>query len=68
MVEKGENAGNQHFLPFPTMFSTLSKTEVIIIMSYIYFVVCKSVQFGQVQNFVMWLKIYVKHLKVVMNF
>ena len=24
IVGKGENAGNQHFLLFPTMFSTLS--------------------------------------------
>ena len=29
---KGENAGNQHFLLFsPTVFSTLSKTEIIIL-------------------------------------
>ena len=27
---KGENAGNQHFLQIPTMFSTLSKREIII--------------------------------------
>ena len=25
--EKGENAGNQHFLLFPTMFSTHPKTN-----------------------------------------
>ena len=30
IVGKGENAGNQHFLIFPTMFSTLSMTEIII--------------------------------------
>ena len=30
IVTKGENAGDQHFLFFPTMFSTLSKTEIII--------------------------------------
>ena len=23
VVEKGDNAGNQHFFPFPTMFSNL---------------------------------------------
>ena len=26
-VEKGENAGTQHFSPFPTMFSTFSRKE-----------------------------------------
>ena len=31
IVGKGENAGNQHFLLFPTMFSTVSKTEIIIV-------------------------------------
>ena len=30
IVGTGENAGNQHFLLFPTMFSILSKTEIII--------------------------------------
>ena len=29
---KGENAGNQHFLLFPTVFSTLSKREIIILI------------------------------------
>ena len=29
IVEKGENAGNQHFLLFPTMFSSFSKTGSI---------------------------------------
>ena len=37
MVGKGENVGNQHFSPFPTMFSILSKTNlnfwVIFILS-----------------------------------
>ena len=28
IVRKGENAGNQHFLPFPTMFSTDPKKNV----------------------------------------
>ena len=27
---KGENAGNQHFSPFPTMFPNQSKTDIII--------------------------------------
>ena len=31
IVGKGENAGKQHFLLFPTMFSTLSNTEVLIL-------------------------------------
>ena len=30
-VEKGENAGNQHFLLFPQCFSLLSKKEMIIL-------------------------------------
>ena len=29
IVGKGENAGNQHFLLFPTMFSSPSETEII---------------------------------------
>ena len=33
-VGKGENAGNQHFLLFPTVFSTLSKREIIILANY----------------------------------
>ena len=32
IVEKGENAGKQHF--FPTMFSTLSKKYVLIFATY----------------------------------
>ena len=35
IVGKGENAGNQHFLFFPTIFSTLSKTEIIIYVTFI---------------------------------
>ena len=31
IVGKGENARKQHFLLFPTMFSTVSKTEIIIV-------------------------------------
>ena len=30
IVGKGENAGNQHFLLFPTMFSTLQEAGLII--------------------------------------
>ena len=31
---KGENAGNQHFSPFPKMFSIILKTEIIILASF----------------------------------
>ena len=31
---KGENADNQYFLLFPTMFSTLSKTDIIILATF----------------------------------
>ena len=37
--------------PFPTVFSSLSKTEIIIFVT---FIICKHFQFGLVQNFVMW--------------
>ena len=30
IVRKGENAGNQHSFLFPTMFSSLSETEIIM--------------------------------------
>ena len=30
IMGKGENAGNEHFFPFPTMFSIRPKTEIII--------------------------------------
>ena len=30
IMGKGENAGNQHFLLFPTMFYSLSKIEITI--------------------------------------
>ena len=32
-VGKGENAGNPLFLPFSTVFSTLSKREIIVILA-----------------------------------
>ena len=35
IVGKGENAGNQHFLFFPIMFSTLSEEEIIISATFI---------------------------------
>ena len=52
IVEKGENAGNQHLLLFPQCF--LPFPRQISIFSHIYFVVCKCFQFGPVQNFVVW--------------
>ena len=35
IVGKGENAGNQHFLLFPTLFSTLSKTNFKFLFTFI---------------------------------
>ena len=35
LVGKGENAGNYHFSPFPTMFSTLSKTNINFSVTFI---------------------------------
>ena len=51
IVGKGENAGNQHFLFLPTMFSTFPKIKFNF-SSHTYFVVCKCFQFGPVKNFV----------------
>ena len=31
---KRRNAGNQHFFLFPTLFSTLSKTEIVILATF----------------------------------
>ena len=39
------------FSSFPTMFSTLSQTEIIILAT---FVVCKCFQFRPVLKFVVW--------------
>ena len=46
IVEKVENAGNQHFSPFPAMFSTYSNKNFCF--SHIYFVFCKGFQYGSV--------------------
>ena len=47
IVGKGENVGNQNFLLFPLCFLPFSKQILIFIIEYyIYFVVCKSFQFG----------------------
>ena len=49
IVGEGENAGN----PFShnVVFFLEDKNDHLC---YIYFVVCKCIQFGQVQNFVVW--------------
>ena len=50
-VHKQRNAGNfgnQHFSPFPTMFSAHPKKEFLC-LSYIYFFIC---QYGRVLKFV----------------
>ena len=53
IVGKGEYAGNQHFLLFPTMFSTLPKLDFGFLKP-IYFAICRCFQFGQLRNFVSW--------------
>ena len=50
-VGKGENAGNQHFLLFPTVFSALSERKIVILATFNFFV-CTCFQFGHVQKFV----------------
>ena len=58
IVEKGENAGNQHFLLFSQCFLPIPKT--ICFLSYIYFVVCKcSESFNKglaIQQILYWSK------------
>ena len=51
-VGKGENAGNQHFLLFPQCFLPFPK-QISILQLHL-FVICKCLQFGPVQNFVVW--------------
>ena len=51
IVGKGENAGNQHFLLFAQCFQLYR--EKTSYLSNIQFV-CKCIQFGPVQNFVVW--------------
>ena len=48
IVGKGENAGNQHFSPFPTVFFTVSKTEIIILV--IFILSSKLLSFGKELN------------------
>ena len=49
-VGKRENAGNQRFFPFPTLFFTLSKRGKVILAMF----VCKCFQVAHVKNFVVW--------------
>ena len=44
---KGENAGNQHLLLFSKCFLSFQK-HILNFLSHIYFVLCKSFQFGPV--------------------
>ena len=53
IVGKGENAGKQHFLLFPTKCSTLSYREIIVFATF-KLIFYKCFQFGPVQNFVVW--------------
>ena len=41
IVGKGENVGNQHFFPFPTMFSFKLCQNKFQYLNHLYFVVCK---------------------------
>ena len=52
IVGKGENAGNQHFLLFLQCF--LSIKDRSHNFRYIEFVVCRCVEFGSFQKFVVW--------------
>ena len=47
---KGENAGHQHFLHFPIMFSTLSKTKIVILAT----LMLLSANAFNLENFVVW--------------
>ena len=47
-VGKGENAGNHHFLLFPQCF--LPSEKEVLLLIYVYFVVCKCFEFGPVLN------------------
>ena len=57
-VEKGENAGNQHFLLFPSCFlfplpPPPKKKKFSIFNPYL-IIIYKCFEFGLVQNFVVW--------------
>ena len=53
IVGEGENAGNQYFSCFPTMFSTHPEKNLLSGngLNYIYFVVCECVEFRPDQKF-----------------
>ena len=53
IVGKGENAGNQYFLLFPTMFSTIPKTNLNF-FSNINFMLSKCFQIAPVFNSAIW--------------
>ena len=52
IVGKGENADNQYFVLFSHCFLLIPQQTSIL--SHIYFVVCKSFQFGAFLNFAAW--------------
>ena len=54
IVGIGENTGSQHLFFFHQCFLPFSDQ---ISFSDIYFVVCKCLEFGTVQNFVVWLRV-----------
>ena len=49
IVEKGENAGNQHFLLFPQCFPSYPE-QILPCGSLLKFVICKCLQFGLGSN------------------
>ena len=53
IVGKGENAGNQHFPLFPQFFSTLSRTEIIIFVTFI-LSFANALNLDKVTFFVVW--------------
>ena len=54
--EKRRNAGNQHFLLFPKVFSTLSKREIVVLATF-NFVDCECFQFGHAGNVIVWYRV-----------
>ena len=52
IVERGENAGDQYFLLSHNVFYHIK--DVNHHLSYIYYVIRKCFQFGQVHNVVVW--------------
>ena len=52
---KGENADKTAFSPFPTVFSTLSKREIVILATF-NLSSANAIKIRHVQYFVVWLK------------